>query len=138
MTKGVVGLIPLSIIILFEIYLLIFIKAQQKSGKFVIINFIRLILQLSLNIYFVMFLKTGVAGILYSSILSAILISTYLTYDTLKQVQIHFSMRKTKEIVKYGAPIIFSNVGAFILTFSDRYFLKYYARAKKEIYPLVK
>jgi len=106
---------------------LIFIKAQQKSGKFVIINFIRLILQLSLNIYFVMFLKTGVVGILYSSIISSILTSTYVTYDTFKQVQIHFSMRKTKEMVKYGTPLIFSNVGAFILTFSDRYFLKYYA-----------
>lgn len=106
---------------------LVFIRAQQKSAKFVKLSLIRLILQLSLNIYFVVILRKGVLGILYSTIISSVLMSLYLSLDTFRQVRFHFSVNKAKELYKYGAPLIFSNIGAFILTFSDRYFLKFYA-----------
>lgn len=106
---------------------LVFIRAQQKSAKFVKLSLIRLILQLSLNIYFVVILRKGVLGILYSTIISSVLMSLYLSLDTFRQVKFHFSMNKAKELYKYGGPLIFSNIGAFVLTFSDRYFLKFYA-----------
>ena len=105
---------------------LVFIRAQQKSTKFVTISLIRLIISLSLNILFVAILKKGVLGILYSTIISSTLTCLYLSFDTLKQVHFHFSLQKAREMYKFGAPLIISNLGAFILTFSDRYFLKFY------------
>jgi len=105
---------------------LAFIRAQQKSTKFVTLSLISLILHLSLNIYFVVILKKGVLGILYSNIIASVLTSMYLSFDTFKQIRFHFSICKAKELFKYGAPLIISNIGGFILTFSDRYFLKFY------------
>lgn len=104
-----------------------FIQARQKSTQYIVINLSKLILQLSLNIYFVINLGKGVEGILYSAMISSIATSSYLTIITFKNVHFNFSMQKARELLYYGIPLIFSDIGAFLLTFSDRFFLKYYA-----------
>nr|NIQ13093.1 oligosaccharide flippase family protein [Candidatus Dadabacteria bacterium] len=45
---------------------LTFIRVQQKSWLFVTVNAVKLIIQLFLNILFVVYFKMGVIGILYS------------------------------------------------------------------------
>lgn len=105
---------------------LVYLRAQQRSLYFVLINLVKLIIQLSLNIYFIVFLEWGVLGVLYSSLISSILIGGFLTIRTFTDTGFHFSLERFKGLLGYGYPLIFSNLGAFVLTYSDRYFLRYF------------
>ncbi len=105
---------------------LVFLRAKQRSIYFVMVNLVKLVIQLSLNIYFIVVLKMGIFGVLYSSLIATIIIGGFLTIKTFLEVGIHFSRPKLYEMLLYGYPLIFTSLGAFLLTYSDRYFLKYY------------
>jgi O-antigen/teichoic acid export membrane protein len=106
---------------------LAYIRAKQNSTLFVLINFCRLVLQLSLNIYLVVFLKMGVLGILYSSFMVSLVACIYLGIYTIRTVGCRFSLLKSIEMIKFGSPLILWSLGSLILTFSDRYFLNIYS-----------
>ncbi len=105
---------------------LIFIRAQQQAKLFVTINISRLLFQLSLNIYFVVIAKMGIEGILFSTLITfcsfGILLSAYLLYHT----RLAFHIPFVRQLFIYGSPLVIANICNFILTFSDRYFLKMY------------
>jgi len=105
----------------------IFIMAQQRPLFYVSVSTGKLLLQLSLNIYFVVFLEMRILGVLYSGLLSSLIIGLVLMSYTYKKVGFSFSKSMAKSMILFGAPFIISNLGDFILTFSDRYFLKAYA-----------
>jgi O-antigen/teichoic acid export membrane protein len=106
---------------------LIFIRAQEKPIFFVIITTIKLALQLSLNIYFVVIERMSIQGVLYSTLISSLIIGTWLIAYTFKAVGFRFSKKLAVSMMIFGTPLIISNLGDFILTFSDRYFLKAYS-----------
>jgi O-antigen/teichoic acid export membrane protein len=111
----------------FTLVPLLFIKAQQRPVFFVSVSIARLMMQLSLNIYFVIFLKLQVLGVLYGTLLTQVAIGTFLLIYTFKNVGFHFSKKLATSLIAFGAPLIFANFGDFILTFSDRYFLRAYS-----------
>jgi O-antigen/teichoic acid export membrane protein len=105
---------------------LVFLRAKARSFEFVILSSIKLAIQLSLNIYFVVYLGYGVIGVLYSTLIASVLLSVYLVITTFKSCGLGFSTGILKDLVRYGVPLIFSQLGAFVLTFSDRYFIQAY------------
>jgi len=105
---------------------LMFIRAIDKPILFVILSSIKLIIQLSLNIYFVVLLKTGLSGILYSNLIASLLMTLYLTVYMFRSVRYHFSIPKMKRLFNFGYPFIFWSFGNFTLMFSDRYFLNFF------------
>jgi O-antigen/teichoic acid export membrane protein len=113
----------------FLIYVpLAFIQVQKKSGHFVIINALKLAIQLFLNILFVVYLGKGVLGVLYSTFIASVITGVVLATYTFSKVRYRFSWKMAGKLFKFGYPFVFSGLGAFILTYSDRYFLKYYAQ----------
>lgn len=105
---------------------LVYIKTQQRPFLFVSISVIKLVLQLSLNIYFIIFLEMGILGILYGTLISFSTVGVFLIGYTFYSTGFHFSKKKAAMVISFGAPFIVSNAGDFILTFSDRFFLQYY------------
>jgi len=106
---------------------LAYIQAQQRSKVFVLWNTAKLVVQLSLNIVFVVVMRLGVLGVLLSTVLSFALIGAGLVVRTFRSAGLHFSAARAREMLRFGAPFVVANLGAFVLTFSDRYFLKAYA-----------
>jgi O-antigen/teichoic acid export membrane protein len=84
-------------------------------------------MQVSFNICFLVLLKMGVTGILYSTLLADFIVGLYLAIHTFRRVGFRFSIYKSKKMVKFGYPFIFASLGSFILTFLDRYFLNVYS-----------
>ncbi len=106
---------------------LVFIKAQQKPVLFVVFTTMKLVLQLSLNIYFVVVLRMHVLGVLYSSLIASVIIGLFLSVYTFRTTGLRFSIDISGAIIRFGAPLTVSSLASFILTFSDRYFLKVYS-----------
>lgn len=103
------------------------IRAQERPYLFVFVNLGKLIVLLSLNIYFIIIQDMHVLGMLYSMLISYALFSTGLIIFTLKSVGFTFNQALAKDAIIFVAPFIITNLSEFILTFSDRYFLKFYA-----------
>ena len=103
-----------------------FLRAKQRSALVTALSVASMILSLSLNIYFIAVLKTGVIGILYSGLISTALTAIVLTVATLREVGLDFNADKLKALVIYGAPLVFTSFSAFALNFSDRFFLQHY------------
>lgn len=106
---------------------MVFLRVKLRSGRFVLISLLKTTVQLSLNIYFLVVLNQGVAGILYSTLISSLIFIAYLGITTFREVGFRFEFAKYRAMLSFGAPLIISDVSAFIMTYSSRYFLNYLA-----------
>ena len=101
-----------------------YLRAKQRSGLVSICGVITMLMSLSLNVYFIAFLKIGVIGILYSSLISTALSALVLTVVTIWEVNLGFSFKKLQALAVFGAPLVITSLAAFALNFSDRFFLE--------------
>ena len=109
----------ISSIVPFQIY-----RAKLQTVKFVIVSIIGFLIQVSLNIFFVVSLKLGVKGVLLGNAISAafvFIINLFLTRDTLT---LNFSFPALRDMLKFGAPLIFVGIFNWILQVSDRILLQ--------------
>lgn len=103
-----------------------YIMAKQKSALFTSVSIGTLVLNLALNIYVVAFLKMGVLGIVYVSAIMRSVNAAFWLFLTIPRVGISFSFYKLKELLRYGIPLVPANVGMFVMTFADRFFLSHF------------
>ncbi len=108
-----------SIIIIFNTYIL----AQQKAIFFNVFSSLRVLLGLSLNIYFLIIKQTGYIGILYSGLISAACAACFGFVYTFVKTGMKFSWVMLWDLYKFGAPLIPAGLGSVVNNFSDRFFL---------------
>lgn len=106
---------------------LMYYQLIEKPKLFVLISFIKLLMQLGLNIYFIVFLEMKVLGVLYSTLISGIIVSLYLIPNLIKNVGFRYSKEKSLSMIRFGLPLVLSGFASFYLQFSDRFFIKYYS-----------
>src|SRR6185312_16264168 len=92
---------------------------------FVMVDTGSLVLLLVLNVIFIAVLKIGLLGILLSSLLVAALQVVLLSAWMLRKVGIAFRAPLLRQMLAFGAPLMFSNLAVFALNFSDRFFLQH-------------
>ena len=103
-----------------------YLQTRQRSLSFIILSSLNLVMKLGLNILFVIYWRMGVLGVLYSTLISYVILGGGMTFRTFSQVGIRFSREKSRELVKFGYPFVLSGLCAFITTYSDRFFLNHY------------
>lgn len=102
------------------------LQASQRSGALVTSNLVRLLSMLSLNIIFVLVIRTGVKGIFLSNIIASCLVGGFLAWRMFREIGVRFDAAIARELIRLGSPLVASNLGSFVLHFSDRYFLRYF------------
>jgi O-antigen/teichoic acid export membrane protein len=101
-----------------------YIRLQQRSIQFTYITAGKLLLQVTLNIVFLVVLHLGVTGILLSTVLTNLTVGVALAAPFVRQVGLHFSGKWTRALLRYGIPLVAVNVATFVSTYGDRYFLR--------------
>ncbi len=101
-----------------------FAQTTQRPGIFLSASLVKLVLQLSLNITFIVGMHLGVAGLLWSTFTTNLLIGTVMTVWLLRQTGLKFDRGMLRELRRFGTPYQVSWGGAFLLTFGDRFFLQ--------------
>jgi O-antigen/teichoic acid export membrane protein len=102
---------------------LVYIRARERSFSYSTISIARLVVGLGLNIFFLVYMKLGVIGILYSSLISSIVFSGYLLTAVIRETGVRPNWRLQWEMAKFGGPLIFVGLGMFLIHFGDRFFL---------------
>lgn len=102
-------------------------RAQSKPLKYSWINLGKLVITVSLNVYFVGILNLGISGVLFGNLIgSSVGFLAGLLFATGEQWGT-FSWAQAKSLAHFGVPLLFSGLGLFLMNSSDRYFLKAYA-----------
>ncbi|SYZ73048.1 putative Polysaccharide biosynthesis protein [Candidatus Zixiibacteriota bacterium] len=103
-----------------------YLRVQQRSFEYMITKVGMTAVNLGMNIYFVVFAKMGVYGILLSNLLAQLLFVVILNIRTLLETKLRIDYGVLKEMLKFGLPLIPSNISAYIVQASDRYFVNHY------------
>jgi O-antigen/teichoic acid export membrane protein len=104
----------------------VYLQARQRSSALVLSNVVKLVISLSLNIYFVVYLRTGVPGIFYSTIIAQSIVGGSMAVLMFRETGVRFVAKQARALVSFGSPLIASQLGSFVLHFSDRYFLRFF------------
>jgi O-antigen/teichoic acid export membrane protein len=102
-----------------------YLRALQASAALVTIDTSLLFLMMAMNIYFIAFLKIGVVGVLLSSVIAAGLQMVLLSAWTIRSAGIGFDMTLLRGMIRFGLPLVVSNLAMFALNYSDRFFLQH-------------
>jgi len=103
-----------------------YIRAMQNARLFFNLSAVKLVVQVSLNIYFVVYREMHVEGVVYSTLFSFLIISALLTSYTIFKVGTKVTKKACADIFSFSLPMKLATVGAFFLTFGDRYILNIY------------
>ena len=101
-----------------------YLQAEKKSSIYTTVSLGRFIISVSLNIFFVVGLKLGVLGVLYTQIISNLMFLIVITALARRKIRFDFSGDIARQMIRYGAPLIISTLSMFIIHFSDRFFLE--------------
>lgn len=101
-----------------------FARGLEKMSDVAVGGIINSVVVVSLNIYFLIYLKLGIDGYFLSYIIAFFLTSIYLMVRL--KVWNYIVLRKNnnqlkKEMVLYSRPLILQNIGSWINNLSDRY-----------------
>ena len=107
------------------------LRTDEKSFWYTSSNLLKLGLTLGFIILFVAFKKMGISGVLYSYLISEIIIFFLLLPSMIKSMQVHFEKNFIGTAIKFGFPLIFTTIAMLILNVSDRYILKYFTNYKE-------
>jgi O-antigen/teichoic acid export membrane protein len=105
-----------------ENYLLI----RQRSIFLSTVTLIRLVFQLSLNIYFIVILELGVLGYLYSSLIDAVAYSIFMHTIAFRRVGMAFDTKIARKVLAFSLPLLPGYVAMFLRGNADRVILRTY------------
>ena len=105
---------------------LAYLRVQQKSGTLMLIQVGKTLFGLSIVILFVVVKEMGVYGVLLGTMISDLTVTTLLTFATLRQTKLRVDWSMVKGMILFGLPLVPSNISAYVVQASDRYFVKEY------------
>lgn len=103
-----------------------YIRAMQNSRLYLIFSVVKLVIQVSLNIYFVVYREMHVEGVAYSTVFSFVIVGALLTSYTVFAVGLNVTKKACVQLFSFSLPMKLATAGAFFLTFGDRYILNIY------------
>jgi len=99
-------------------------RLQSKSLMYTLTNLLKLIVVLSLTLYFILVKKMGLEGIFLAQVIGNTLIVLLLTGYTIKNITPFFDRSIFRSMNVYGFPLLLANFSAVLLNVIDRFSLK--------------
>jgi len=99
-------------------------RANHKPKMYIFGMIIQSLIFFLLNFLFVVVFKKNFYGIIYSYLICYFIISLIFIHVLIRESKGKINIPLSKEMLNYGIPIMIGNISAFIITLSDRFFLK--------------
>ncbi len=105
---------------------LLTLRIKNRSAKFVMVNTIRFVLNLGLNILFVLYFKMGVGGVLLGNLGSGLFLFALLCPELHRFTTLKINWSPIKNLLKYGLPLLPLSFVTWIgLDLADRWIIKW-------------
>jgi O-antigen/teichoic acid export membrane protein len=102
-----------------------YLRMIYQAQLFVALTTFQLVLALSLNIWFISYLRLDILGIFYSTMISQAAVGCILTAGILRRVGTRICPELLCEMIKYGVPLVPSRIGLMLGFVSNRFFLRW-------------
>lgn len=102
------------------------LRADENSLFYTIGNSVKLVINVGLISYFVIFLNLKVLAILYAYLISEIVLFCVFLPLIIKQIRPKFNMKVLHSSITFGFPLAFGSLASVFLNLSDRYVIKLY------------
>jgi O-antigen/teichoic acid export membrane protein len=102
----------------------VYLRGRQRSTLYTFLTQAFLVTSVLLNLLFVAVLKLGLAGCFWANAAAGAVIWVILLFLTFRDVGLRFSARKLISLLRFGAPLFTVWMAAFVLNYSDRFFLQ--------------
>ncbi|MBT4863602.1 MAG: oligosaccharide flippase family protein, partial [Planctomycetaceae bacterium] len=104
------------------------LRVRKWSGVFVVVSFGRLLLNISLNVWFLVGLELGVTGLLVGNLIAAAVNTLVLVSIFARTLRgFLFDSAMLRQLLVFGAPLIVTALLSLLMHEADRYFLKHFA-----------
>jgi O-antigen/teichoic acid export membrane protein len=98
-----------------------YLRVRKRSGLFVLFAFARLLINVGLNVYFLVSLEWGIEGLLLGNLISTILqTGGMLAFFAWERGKPTFDMPMMKEMVRFSSPMIITALLAMLMHEADR------------------
>jgi len=101
------------------------LRLKTKSLIFTLSFTLKLIITLAFTLYFLIFKGKKIDGIFEAQLIGEIFYFLILMLSCIKDIQFKFEFGILKDMVVYRLPLVFSSVFIVLLSFTDRYALKF-------------
>lgn len=130
LTSGDINLIQLAAITIWIECLsnpgLLILRITNRSRKYVFINTLRFVINIALNILFVLYYKMGIAGVLLGNLGSSFLLFALLYPEMRKFLTVKIDWKPIKKLLAYGLPILPLSIIVWLgLDLIDRWLIKW-------------
>ena len=99
---------------------------EYKALKVSIISILQISLQFIIIIYLVLKMNSGLMGVLYGQLISSLAVFIVLTLIEIKNYKLTLDKLLLKNMMIFSLGLLPVNLAGWILTLSDRYFIKHY------------
>jgi O-antigen/teichoic acid export membrane protein len=110
-----------------ENYALTYLRIQQRPWLYVAVSLAKLVVQVSLNIYFVVILKMGVLGIATSAMISSSFFALLLLSYTMHHVGWGFDRTLAWKMISFCWPLWLASFAALYIGSANRYYLRIFS-----------
>jgi O-antigen/teichoic acid export membrane protein len=120
------------------VILINWLRMSRKPLHTVIFTTVSVLLNIGFNIFFTLYHKMGVKGILLAAVISNSIVSLYALYTLRNWLLIKYiSKFRLKEMLKFALPLIPTSVAFWVLNGSSSYVLShYYGKAEVGLYQI--
>ena len=108
-----------------NIFLLSLIRVTEKSFFYIIISSVKFAVILTLTILLIVKYDWGIKGVFFSQMIGHILIILIAIPYIIKNITFKIDFLVIKKMLSYSIPLLFTAISGIILTFGDRYILKF-------------
>ncbi|ABG82583.1 putative polysaccharide transporter protein [Clostridium perfringens ATCC 13124] len=110
------------------IYLMILEYSMNYEAKIVVkLECFKLILNLTLIVYFVAIVNQGILGMYKGYVISNCIILAFLIFKNINKFKLEIDFKMLKNMLKYSIQLIPSGISAIVLNLADRYILEFFS-----------
>jgi len=105
------------------------LQLEKRSGLYIGFSLLRFSIDFGLKLYFIGFVGRGIAGYFESGIIASFVVLCCMSPFVLKYVSFSLNTSYLRQLLRLGAPFIFSGIAVWVMTSSDRLILNHFTGA---------
>jgi len=103
----------------------VLLRAEEKAGQYTLFRVLRFALELVLNVFFVLYLRQGVKGILYANLSAAAVNWIILWPMQFNWLKGRFTKTGLVDLLKFGLPMLPNGLAYLVIEVSDKYLMSW-------------
>lgn len=117
---------PLVSFDILNLVVLSMLRFHERPVFYIILNLVKLTVNIVLNVYFITGLGMGIESVILSQLAASVLLNLISLPYLLKNLVPKFDFKMLREMASYGFPLVFTTASAIVLQLGDRFILGYY------------